>query len=160
MRKEITFDEYVQALEIVRMYEEGIEKEVQDYSELERINEIKKTVKIFLAKYECNKSRKEDERMLRFGLMKWLKTNTTYSLSMIGRIIGKYDHATVINACKRWDECLWQPEKMRSTYFVEANEAIQKYFGHLTNKEWHKAIAEAEKEQIDCTNILPETFNV
>lgn len=91
-------------------------------------SELKKTEHIFrikaiIQKHKISLVSRNRELVFKRQLLMWyLRNNTNLSLSRIGQICGKKDHATVLHAVKSIDNLLSYNDK----YFLEVTEEINK----------------------------------
>lgn len=95
-------DEYLrlhlEQCEIIAEYE----KQSAAQSEQPRLELIQRRLPIIIQEFGLKeKTRRQDVRILRQALYYWLKFNTRMSLTKIGTVCYKQNHATVLNACRK-----------------------------------------------------------
>ncbi len=125
--KEITRDEYLEALAIVHRYtleEIRRDKVTVDNIVIEnnRINAIHDQVRNIVVYYDLDKrsgngkqSRRNDLVQKRQALAWWLRRNTNKSLNDIGTLIGIDNHCTVLHAIKRMENAM----EIKDSRFLE-----------------------------------------
>jgi len=86
--------------------------------EMERVTRICNEFEIL------QKSRKQDIVYQRYAAMKYLRKNTTLSLTSIGRYIAGLDHATVLNGLKVYDNMMSTNDMQFKIYVKEIEERL------------------------------------
>lgn len=151
MRKEITFDEYMSAMQIVKAYERQRRTPFKDEKEIERIKEIKQLALKFIDTFGCSsqQGRYEHVKYYRFAISHWLRTNTNFSLQYIGNFLGGYNHATILHHIKEYNREASLSISNQHELHRDSVVQIEKYLGHLTKnnfKNLEPAISELDNE--------------
>lgn len=112
MNKPITRKQFIEALEVVKIYTDKLMHEqyiagMVDRYDANRIESIMSIVRKLIETYDLASNSREWEKLdIRQCLMHWLRMNTFLSLREIGEIFNKKNHATVIHSVNRVNQLM------------------------------------------------------